>query len=657
MGAAFVNQTPLDWKGNLERVSAALDLARERSVSLLCLPELALCGYGCEDLFFAPFFRERCLEQLKALLPRTLGLCTAFGLPFAVDEALHNVMAVCADGRLLGLVPKQCLALDGLHYEPRWFKPWPAGKVVRRMVLGQETTVGDLCFGLGPAVLGFEICEDAWGGDARPAPRLAARGANLVFSPAASHFAFGKQRTRLELGVQAARGQGLAYVYANLMGNESGRVLFDGGAYVLDAQGRLLAQGERFSFRDFGLMTADVEIRASSPLPGPGLVQDEFFPPESAAPAEPGLGAAPSLADSAVVSENPPARFPDYSDDPYEEFSRAVSLALCDYLRKSHARGFCLSLSGGADSAACAVLVRLMAELGSAQLGWSGFARRLPDVPGLENAGSVDAAMPLLLRTLYQAGTHSSALTRDAAAAVAKALGARHRAVDIQPLVDAYRTLAEGALGRKLDWEHDDLTLQNLQARVRSPGVWALANAEGRLLLATNNRSEAATGYTTMDGDTSGGLAPVAGVGKDFLRGWLRWMEAKGPSESGPLPALSVVNAQAPTAELRPPEAGQTDEGDLMPYAVLDYLERAAVARHQAPRQALEGLRTAFPVEPLDRLKTWTRTFYRLWSLSQWKRERLAVSIHVDDHNVDPRSWCRWPVLNAGFQDDVKDLA
>src|SRR3569832_2857875 len=122
------------------------------------------------------------------------------------------------------------------------------------------------------------------------------------------------------------------------------------------------------------------------------------------------------------------------------------------------------------------------------------------------------------------------------------------------------------ALGRPLGWATDDIALQNIQARVRSPGAWMIANLRNALLLSTSNRSEAAVGYATMDGDTSGGLSPIAGIDKAYLRRWLAWMESTGPLGIGPLPALRAINVQAPTAELRPAERKQTDEEDLMPY-------------------------------------------------------------------------------------------
>src|SRR5690606_23888652 len=154
-----------------------------------------------------------------------------------------------------------------------------------------------------------------------------------------------------------------------------------------------------------------------------------------------------------------------------------------------------------------------------------------------------------LLTTVYQSTRNNSPVTRAAARAVAEAISARHLELDVDELVERYVGLAEGALGRKLVWERDDIALQNVQARVRAPSVWLLANVSGALLLSTSNRSEAAVGYATMDGDTAGSLSPIAGVDKAFLRRFLVWLERTGPDGLGPIPALAAVNAQTPTAE------------------------------------------------------------------------------------------------------------
>jgi NAD+ synthase (glutamine-hydrolysing) len=219
-------------------------------------------------------------------------------------------------------------------------------------------------------------------------------------------------------------------------------------------------------------------------------------------------------------------------------------------------------------------------------------------------------------------------------------------------MVAGYVGAIEGAIGRTLTWEQDDVALQNIQARVRSPSIWLFANLRGAILLTTSNRSEIAVGYATMDGDTSGGLAPIGGIDKTYLRRWLRWLETDGPSGLRPVPALSFINAQQPTAELRP-GGGQTDEADLMPYDLLEAVEDSAIRDKRMPLEVLQELEPRFPQHSLADLAVWIERFFRLWSRHQWKRERLAPGFHLDDRNLDPRSWCRFPILSGGFEREL----
>lgn len=183
-----------------------------------------------------------------------------------------------------------------------------------------------------------------------------------------------------------------------------------------------------------------------------------------------------------------------------------------------------------------------------------------------------------------------------------------------------------------------------------------LANLRNALLLSTSNRSEAAVGYATMDGDTSGGLSPIAGIDKAFLRQWLTWLEKRGPLGIGAIAALAAVNGQAPTAELRPQEMSQTDEADLMPYELLDAIERAAIRDKQTPVEVFEVMSAQFGQYPAGQLAGWVERFFVLWSRNQWKRERYAPSFHVDDENLDPKTWCRFPILSGGFEQELQEL-
>jgi NAD+ synthase (glutamine-hydrolysing) len=159
-----------------------------------------------------------------------------------------------------------------------------------------------------------------------------------------------------------------------------------------------------------------------------------------------------------------------------------------------------------------------------------------------------------------------------------------------------------------------------------------------------------------MDGDTCGGLAPIAGIDKAFLLDWLKWMETTGPAGVGPFPALSVVNNRRPTAELRPPSAEQTDEGDLMPYRVLDAIERAAIRDKMMPVDVWDTVGPQFPQYNTRQMAAWVERFFVLWCRNQWKRERYAPSFHLDDENLDPKTWCRFPILNSGFERELVDL-
>jgi NAD+ synthase (glutamine-hydrolysing) len=657
VAAAALNQTPLDWDRNAANIVGAIEAARADGVSVLCLPELCISGYGCEDAFHSAATIATAAQVLGEILPETHGLIVALGLPVLSGGGRFNAAALAVDGELIGLAAKQNLAGQGIHYEPRWFKPWPVGHTSEIEMAGRRVPLGDLVFECGGIGIGFEICEDAWVAD-RPGSELARRGADVILNPSASHFAFDKQEIRRRFVLEGSRAFAVSYVYANLLGNEAGRAIYDGGTLIASG-GQMLCEGPRFSYRQFHVQSTVVDIDATramragaagSMAPPSGepatTVRVEFdFPPSptESSPSDSSLVDRPAWEESDAIKE--------------EEFSRAVSLGLFDYLRKSRSRGFVVSISGGADSAAVSTLVALLADLGVRELGAAAFAGRLEHIPGIDEAKDAKDFVRRLLTCVYQSTRNSSQTTLDAARGVAEALSAEFLQFDVDQLVQDYVEMVSTAVGRELTWERDDVALQNIQARARAPGVWMLANLRGALLLATSNRSEAAVGYATMDGDTCGGLSPIAGIDKAFLRHWLRWMESSGPADSmGPISMLCAVNAQQPTAELRPQESGQTDEEDLMPYDVLDWIERAAIRDKHAPVDVFQLAVAHFSNYDRQQLGRWIERFFILWARNQWKRERYAPSFHLDDENLDPKTWCRFPILSGGFERELREL-
>ncbi|MBK5279410.1 MAG: NAD(+) synthase [Bacteroidia bacterium] len=611
IGGATVNQTPMDWGGNVVNIIDALESAKSQKIDILCFPELCLSGYGCEDMFLSDWLSESAWNHLQTIVPYCDAITACIGLPIRMDGITYNGVCVITNKKIAGITLKQNMARDGVHYEPRWFDAWPVNMVKELSRGGQIIQTGDLVYETKGIKFGFEICEDAWRKSKRPGYQLRERGVDLILNPSASHFALAKSELREEeVVVEGSKKFKCAYVFANLLGNEAGRMIYDGDI-IIGQNGNILGVNQRLSFKNFNLLACEIDFENPS--------------------------------NSKVTPSSD-------SKEKNEEFARATSLALFDYLRKSKAKGFVLSLSGGADSACCAILVAEMVRRASSELGWEKFCLTL----GLPPLTSSKDAMANLLTCAYQGTKNSTETTQSAARGLAQSLGSEFHKWMVDEEVNSYQTKIEKVLNRSLTWKQDDIALQNIQARTRSPIIWMLANIKQSLLLTTSNRSEGDVGYATMDGDTSGSLAPIAGIDKPFIMQWLKWAE----TELGYTGLASVNNLQ-PTAELRPSDLEQTDEKDLMPYLILVAIEKLAIRDRKSPMEVYqilaEDVVTHHGITQII-LKEYVKKFYRMWSANQWKRERIAPSFHLDDMNVDPRSWCRFPILSSGFKKELEEL-
>jgi NAD+ synthase (glutamine-hydrolysing) len=652
VGAAALNQTPLDWIRNKTNIIIAIDEAKTQEIQVLCLPELCITGYGCEDAFYSPDVFKLSLEILEDIVNETSDIVACVGLPIWVNNKIYNSACVIANRQILGFVCKQHLPNYGLFYEDRWFHRWKPGQTSEISIKGIKYPVGDLVFNFENIRIGLEICEDAWVAN-RPATRHFDKGVDIILNPSASPFGFHKFKIREQLVTDASRAFCCAYVYTNLLGNESGRLIFDGDAMVCSG-GDVLASSQRFSYADFTLTSAVIDIGKnkieqakikSSLPPDLKLIQSNFELNYSEIP-------------NTIFAEMEP--FEKGGSLKEEEFSRSVSLALFDYLRKSRSFGFTISLSGGADSCACTALCGLMVRLGDESIGFEAFKEKLNYIPEVKDAKTIEELTEKLILTIYQGTENSSDDTLNSAKNLAESIGAQFMKININGLVDSYTHLIEEQIGRKLSWGTDDIPMQNIQARVRAPGVWMLANLHNHLLLATSNRSEVAVGYCTMDGDTAGSISPIAGIDKDWLRTWLIWLEKTGCEVKGKhikIEGLKYVNALQPTAELRPKDNKQTDEKDLMPYKVLNHIEQLAIRDKKSPVECFRNLEKFYEnLHSREDLYNWTNRFFKLWSRNQWKRERYAPGFHLDTHNLDPRSWTRFPILSGGYVFELEKL-
>lgn len=446
---------------------------------------------------------------------------------------------------------------------------------------------------------------------------------------------------------EGSRAFNATYVYANLLGNEAGRAIYDGDCLISNC-GDLLARGPFLNMKKVNLTTAIVDLSKTTTK----AISTASFTPNLEAFRSSLINC--SGAFSVIEDELPTKPIEPKLFTKYEEFSLAITLGLLDYLEKSHSKGFVISLSGGADSAACALLVenmvkRAMKELDPDDL-FKRLSIRIPDSFGkeLDSRTATQIIVGKILTCVYQSTRNSSYTTLNAAKVVANELGAKFHVVYIDSIIDEYIALAKEIEGRTLTWEEDDIALQNIQARSRAPSVWMVANLENKLLITTSNRSEAAVGYCTMDGDTAGSISPIGGIDKAFLIDWLKHM-------ANTYNSIKEIVCQKPTAELRPGK-DQTDETDLMPYNILDTIETLAILEKKGPQEVLNHLCLEFHEINREQGINYVKKFFTLWVRNQWKRERYAISFHVDNHNLDPKTWCRFPVLSGGFKKELLEL-
>lgn len=666
LAVASLNQTVGDWPGNERRIREVVAAARDEGVRLLLLPEMCASGYSLGDRILRSGTMERSWGVLARLADATAGLAVAVGLPLLFEGVIYNAMGLLADGRLVGLVAKENLASGDVEYENRYFNPWPHGRRVEfRGPDGLTAPLGTQMFDLpGLGTVAFEICEDAWKG-IRPGSTYALAGAEILMNPSASWFTLGKHRTRRRMVSQISQEDHCVYLYASLLGCDATRLIFDGSLFVA-VNGRIEAEGRRFVFdREWDLVARTIdlhEVRHARMEEGswrgqisqcaagafgesPPLVRvggdystqrmapppPPYYQPLEAPHVDPSL----KYLEEGVLG----GRAITEADLSHLELELALALALRDYVAKTGIPGCCLALSGGRDSAMVALLVHRMHRY---------------DHPE-KSPEEVRAIVRERFVCAYLATENSGEATRSAARAVAEEVGAEFLDGRIQAALDACERAVEDMTGTELTWADPrlDIPLQNIQARLRGCLIWTVANLRNALLLVTSNKSEAAVGYTTMDGDSSGGLAPIADVPKSLVKLYLAWA-----TRFHDLKGFAKIDAMEATAELRPPDRSQTDEADLMPFPVLDQLMYAFV---QLGLEPAEILRRFWPAvrghyEGVEGFAAHIRKFVRMLCFAQWKRERFAISFRVTAFDLDPKTGFRFPPVQAPFTAELAEM-
>lgn len=540
---------------------------------------------------------------------------------------LYNCRLWLLNRRVLLVRPKLILANDGNYRETRWFtayipkdtglESFPLPHCVEAATGQQSAPFGVAALQFADATLASETCEELFA-PSSPHSSLFLDGVDVVTNGSGSHHELRKLHTRVDLmrGATAKAGGGV-YVYSNQQGCDGGRLYFDGCAMVV-ANGACVGQGSQFSIADVEVVVASVDlqdVRASRAAMASRCVQ-------AAAAAPLPRIVLPfrvcNLEEDVIahrMGPSPPRGVAYLA--PSEEIALGPACWLWDWLRRTTgASGFFLPLSGGADSAATAALVGVMATLvhreiaplllandiegnaatanggkqGGTASSWREGERRavLTELRRVVRDDGFAPASPRdiahrLLHTCYMGTVNSSCVTRERAAAVAGDIGAYHSGATIDGMVAAVVAVFVAIFGAEKTprfavhggSRSEDLALQNIQARLRMVLAYFLAQllpwvrglGGGFLLvLGSANVDEALRGYLTKYDCSSADINPIGGIAKGDLKAFL--LHAAGAYA---YPTLADVVAAPPSAELVPivagaagaPESVQLDEVDM----------------------------------------------------------------------------------------------
>jgi NAD+ synthase (glutamine-hydrolysing) len=511
IGIAQINSTVGDLSGNTKKIMESIDQARSLGVDLLTFPELSITGYPPEDLLFKPQFIRQNKECLDKIIEHSSDIAVAVGFVDS-DGDIYNAAAVLYNKKLVGIYHKFYLPNYGVFDENRYFQ---VGVVCPVFVI----------YGIG---IGITICEDMWY-EAGPAIVQAYAGAKLLINISASPYHAGKVLFRERMLATRASDAMAIVIHNNMIGGQD-ELVFDGNSLVINEKGEVIARGKQFE-EDFIAVDLDVESVFRSQLHDP---RRRKATPWVRAKLQEAIKIEVSTESSTISKPCLQARRFERLDEPAEIY-KALVLGTRDYVHKNGFEKVVIGLSGGVDSSLVAAIAT--------------------DAIGAENV--IGISMP---------SRYSSPDSKSDAEALVRNLGIEFRVIPIEKTFSAYlETLTEPFENTK-----PDITEENMQARIRGNILFALSNKFGWLVLACSNKSETATGYTTLYGDMAGGFIPLKDVPKTTVIELARYKNRQVGKEVIP----SAVLAKAPSAELRP---NQKDTDTLPPYDILDPILKAYV--------------------------------------------------------------------------------
>ena len=598
-----------DCNYNAKALLSLIEKAHDEDVRLLCFPELCITGYTCGDLFLQDVLLNSAWDALNWLVKESaeLNVLAVVGLPFRFDSKLYNVAAVFCYGELLGLVPKSHIPNYGEYCESRYFS---SGEGLYSPKVSMHPLKGDIhesnCkvpFGtnllfstpdLPEFMLGIEISQDILA-PIPPSTHHAMAGATIIANLSASGEIVGKAAQRRTITAGQSARLICGYIYSSAGCGESTTDLVFSGHNIICENGVILDESKPFGD---GWAVSEIDLhsiihdRRRMNVFNFCNVADKYN--EYIAKFDP---ACPNL--SRFIDPSP---FVPKNDDERhtrcEDILNIQAAGLASRLEHLGNGKVVLGISGGQDSTlALIVATRVTSDI-------------------------IAVTMPCF-------GTTER--TRKNAHALCKALNVPLREIDIQESVRQHLD----------DIDHhvtDDITFENVQARMRTMVLMDLANKHNGIVIGTGSMSELALGWATYNGDHMSMYGINSGIPKTLTRHMIKYIAETCSSETFLKAVLEDILDTPVSPELLA-ESSQNTEDIIGPYELHDFFLYHMIRKGRTPSSVYQLACIAFDKPHKDILQ-WMEVFYRRFFSQQFKRSCLPDGPKVGSANLSPRgSW------------------
>ena len=599
---------------NVMQIESLMAQAEGKGVEILVTPELCITGYSCQDLFREQLLLDKSEEGILQLLDFTRKLDTILivGAPVLVNSLLYNCAVVIQRGQILGVVPKTYLPNYGEFYEKRWFASAQDLNPTDIYLAGSPVHVSSepILFTTGDEVkFGVEICEDVWA-PIPPSNNLSLAGADIIFNLSASDELIGKHDYLRGLLAQQSARTISGYVYASCGFGESTQDVVYGGNAMIFENGKILVEGERFSFQpQIQIGQIDIEKLRTERRQNTTFINAQRGAHALNIPAK-----AVTPKEFVLIRDIDAHPFIPKSGDMQtrcEEILNIQVAGLAKRLYHINAQTAVIGISGGLDST-LALLVTVKAF----------------DKLGLDRKGIIGVTMP---------GFGTTDRTYNNAIKLMQTLGVTIREISIAKAVTQHFE----DIGH--DMKQHDITYENSQARERTQILMDVANQVNGIVVGTGDLSELALGWATYNGDHMSMYGVNAGVPKTLIRYLVSYVAGEMATDT----LLDIVDTPISPELIPADEQGrikQKTEDLVGPYELHDFFIYYFLRYGFGPAKIYIMAQKAFADAYDDEtIKKWLKTFCRRFFTQQFKRSCLPDGPKVGSVSLSPRGDWRMP--------------